>query len=259
MRCDFFLDPRERGEPFDWHVIDPKGKAAFRHMQGLNRVWDELRRRCPKLMLEVNNGGGNSLDLATMRRTYAGWLNDNTGGPHLTRMLQFGANHFMPANYLGMAVGPNADGTGQGDDADFKDVAFLGRMAGEFLLHGRLNRWPQEVQRRARHWVTVYKKIRHLLVKDFYRLLPQPQSQLDWDAAQFSNGPQEGIIFAFRYAGNEQRRRIHLRDVDARGDYRIVNESSGQTQAVLGEQLVTDGLDVELMQNDAKLFSYRCV
>ena len=74
-------------------------------------------------------------------------------------------------------------------------------MAGELFLHGTISEWPAAARARARHWIGVYKRVRHLLMLDYYRLLPQPQSEADWNVMQFAAGSEEGIVFAFRVAG----------------------------------------------------------
>ena len=260
IRGDFFLDPMERGEPFDWNVIDPKGKAAFAHIRGLYGVWDRLRERFPKLMLEINDGGGNSIDLGTMQRHYCGWGNDNCGSPHTCLMMQFGANTFVPPNYMGLAIGPERGGSTTGPDAGYTDRSFIGRMAGELLFHGPLADWPADVIRRAKHWAGVYKRIRHLLVRDYYRLLPQPQSNEEWDAAQFCDDAGDGVVFVSRFGGRTVSESLRLHAVDENIVYRFTNESDGQEQTVSGDQLLSEGLPVELPPDTMALYSYtRCI
>jgi len=260
IRADFGLDPADRrpGEPFGWHLIDPEGKAAFRHVQGLYRVWQTLIERHPDLMLELNNGGGNGIDFGAMRRHYCGWGNDMTSDPHACHNMQLGANQFIQPHFVGLAVGPNRAGKGDGLDASFPDLSFLSRMSGELLLHGALGAWPDEVAGRARHWITVYKKIRHLLVQDYYRLLPPPQSAADWDAGQFCDGSQEGVVFVFRNAGHLDRQFLFLQSLDDKS-YQFRDESSGAETVIAGKELQAEGFCVDLNPNTAKLYSYRCV
>jgi len=192
-----------------------------------------------------------------MRRHYCSWSNDNTWDPHICRMMQLGANRFIPANYMGLAIGPERDGRGSGLDADFSDLSFLSRMAGEFFLQGGIAGWPEEVKRRAKHWISVFKTIRHLLVKDYYRLLPQPQSEQDWDAGQFCDGTHEGVVFVFRCDGRLTRQSLPLRSLDPDKQYRFRDEASGAEEVFPGAELLTGGLRVELQPNSARLYYYR--
>jgi len=132
-------------------------------------------------------------------------------------------------------------------------------MAGKLVLHGALADWPDDVKERARHWVSVYKDIRHLLVKNYYRLLPQPQSDADWDAAQFYDGSREGVVYVFRHHGHVDQQRFKLRALDANRTYRVRDEGTGQQQTVSGKLLTTNGLEVALQLNSAKLYTYRVV
>ena len=256
---DFFLDPLGDRETFSWEMVEPKGKAQFAHIKGLYRVWETLTRRYPKLMLELNNGGGNSLDLGSMSRNHCNWGNDHPEHPHACHMMQLGVNTFIPANYIGLSVGPYKGAITTGFDAGYPDLSFLSRMAGEFIFHGNLADWPPEIHQRAKHWIGVFKKIRHLLVKDYYRLLPQPQSEADWDAAQFCNGPKEGVIFVFRFMGNTDSQLLFLRSLYPDKEYRIGDEADGQEKVISGKDLRTKGLNVAIETNSAKLYYYRAM
>ena len=144
-------------------------------------------------------------------------------------------------------------------DAGFTDLSFISRLAGGLFFQGRLAEWPRETTERAKHWVTVYKNIRHLLVREYYRLLPQPQSVEDWDACQFCDGAECGIVFVFRWAGNRDRQTLLLRAIDAAATYLFANLSDGRETTVAGKQLVGNGFEVDLSRSSAKLFSYRRV
>ncbi len=259
IRADFYTDPMRGEESFHWERVEEKGKTRFAHVQGLYRVWETLTSRHPRLMLELNAGGGNAIDLGSLRRHHCAWLNDSSGDPHSCRMMQLGANTFLPPSYLGLAVGKNRDGPETGLDVGFSDLSFLSRMCGQLLLHGALADWPQEVSRRARHWVGVYKRIRPLLVKDYYRLLPPPQSDAAWDAAQFCDGSERGVVFMFRYAGLQNLNSIVLRSLDADRRYLFEDEGSGERRMLTGEEVLTEGLKVRLAPNSARLFSYHSV
>ncbi len=257
IRADFYTDPMRGEESFHWDLVDSDGKTRFAHVRGLYRVWETLTRRHPRLMLELNAGGGNAIDLGSLRRHHCAWANDMSGHPHSCRMIQLGANSFIPANYMGLAVGPDREGRDNGLDAGFSDQAFLSRMTGQMLLHGGLAAWPPEVLQRARHWVGVYKKIRPLLVKDFYRLLSVPNSEADWDAAQFCDGTREGVVFVFRYLGRRPRHSVFLQSLDAGRRYRLKDEGTGESRVLSGNELMHGGLTVPLAPNSARLFSYR--
>ncbi len=270
VRADFGQDPttfpgqlwavkafKDLKETFSWDLVDPTGKAQFAHVRGLYRVWETLTRKHPTLMLELNDGGGNMMDLGSLRRHHCAWSNDSLGNPHIARMVQLGGNTFMPANYMGAGVGPNQAGRGRGADAGFGDLSFLSRMTGELFLQSVIAAWPPEVKKRAKQWIGVFKRIRHLLVRDYYRLLPQPQSEEEWDAAQFCDGSGEGVIFVFRMTGSRSWQIVFPRALDRDMTYRFTNEADGAEEVIAAGRLLNEGLRVELEPDSAKLYSYR--
>ena len=141
----------------------------------------------------------------------------------------------------------------------FIDLCFLSRMPGRIILGGAVAALPAGVAERARHWVKRYKAIRHLLVKDYYRLLAQPQSDADWDAGQFCDGSRAGVVFVFRDSGYIPRQLLYLRSVDAQKKYRFKDEANGAEQVISGEQLLAGGFCVDLPPNSARLYSYRAL
>ena len=243
--------------------VDATGKFDFAYLRGLYSFWEELLDRYPRLMLECIAAGGNRFDLGTMRRTHVGWFNDLMEHPHVYHTMQLGANSFLPAYYLGSSIGwPQTSPADQPDmvkhtDAGLTDLSFLSRMAGFLILHGYIAHWPPEMRERARKWIGVYKDIRHLLVEDYYRLLPQPQSEADWDAGQFCRGTEEGVVFVFRWAGPAENRDLALRSLEAGRSYAVRDQATGKEEKYSGESLTAQGLPVSLPPNSAKLYSYR--
>jgi len=94
-------------------------------------------------------------------------------------------------------------------------------------------------------------------VQDYYRLLPAPQTDSDWDAGQFCDGTAEGVVFVFRYSGVANYRDLFLRSLDPQGRYRFRNEGNGAERLFSGEQLLSEGFRVELAPNEAEMWSYK--
>jgi len=259
IRWDFNIAPLHI-----FRAVDPTGKVQFDYCAGLYEVWDRLLARYPQLTLECCAGGGNRLDLGSMRRTHCCWFNDNMTHPHISHAMQLSANVFLPAYYLGASLGWPLKGRWKGmralenhPDAELPGLSFLSRMAGEFFLQGRIADWSDEQRARARRWIAVYKNVRHLLVKDYYRLLPQPESEADWDAGQFCDGSEVGVVFVFRWAGATDSLDLPLRQIDDGREYAFRDEASGTEITHRGAELVEKGLSVALAPNSAKLLSYR--
>ncbi len=254
IRADFGGYPIPKEGALTWDEFDPDDKLQFAYVEGKYRVWETLLERHPKLMWELNAGGGNCTDLGSMRRHHCSWGSDMMQ-MHVARMMQLGIASFVPGNFMGEAIingpkGPNAS------DAGLTDIAFLSRMAGSFYVCGCIDTWPEDARERGRRWIRVYKRVRHLLVRDFYRLLPQPQSDQDWDAAQFCDSDREGIVFAFRHCGRTERKSLLLQGVDDAATYKVTDEASGAQQEIAGSTLRDEGLAVSLSPISAKLFAY---
>ena len=79
----------------------------------------------------------------------------------------------------------------------------------------------------------------------------------DWDAGQFCNGTEEGVIFVFRWAGATDRLDLYPRQIDDGSVYELRDEASGKEDTYTGAELVELGLTVELAPGSAKLLSYR--
>ncbi|MDP7398592.1 MAG: alpha-galactosidase [Lentisphaeria bacterium] len=254
IRADFGGYPIPPDGPLTWAMLDPDDKIQFAYVQGKYRVWETLLQRHPKLMWELNAGGGNSIDLGSMRRHHCGWGSDMME-MNASRMMQLGAASFIPGNFMGNAIICDEDGL-RGDDAGLSDISLLSRMAGSFYVCGCIDAWPAEAQQRASRWVALYKRIRHLLVKDFYRLMPQPQSDEEWDAAQFCDGPRQGMVFVFRLQAAAEQQVVVPRGIDPGATYCIRDEGAQETFTMSGEQLGRDGLTVTLAPRSAKLYTY---
>jgi len=243
-------------EPF-WSEMDPTGKAQFVHYEGLYRVWRELIGKYPHVMMHFAAQGGHRQDLGTFRHSHVCWAYEVQSDPHLCHRMQLGGSLFIPSLYLGCNVGPEPKKEHLGLDDGLPDLSFISRMAGTLFVNGVLEKLPPEQANRAKHWIGVYKKIRHLLVKDYYRLLVQPQSEADWDAGQFCDGTYEGVVFVFRYAGATDRQNLFLRALDFGASYIFCDEKNGQEQIYQGTELINQGVLVNLPPNSAKLYSYR--
>lgn len=74
-RQDFNMDPL----PF-WLENDEPGRHGIReikHVNGMYRLWDELRRRFPELIIDNCASGGRRIDVETLRRSVVLFRSDN--------------------------------------------------------------------------------------------------------------------------------------------------------------------------------------
>ena len=245
IRWDYNVDP----QPF-WEAADPSLKVQFGYLEGLYRVLDTLMEQNPDCMIEGCASGGRRIDIGTMKRAHTFWISDHWKDPFVCRYMQARANRFLPGHLLNRTVAVSLD---QGDDG-FDDTAVLSRMLGKLAFDGDIASWSPQLTQQMAIWVGEFKEIRHLLVQDFYQLLPIPTAVEDWDAVQFASySGDEALLFVFAGSGGG-RRKISLRGMKDGDGYVVRRRPGGQPASVLGSKLQTEGLPVELGPGEGALW-----
>ncbi|MBD3242573.1 MAG: hypothetical protein GF331_18430 [Chitinivibrionales bacterium] len=245
-RWDYNIDPGVL-----WRLKDPSNKLQFAYYQGLYRVVDTLMARYPDWMVEMCAGGGRRVDLGTMRRAHTYWFSDHSERAPLCRFMQARANRFLPGHLLNSSVPVGC----RGGDTEYDATTVLSRMLGKLAFDGRVADLTDEQTACMARWVRQFKAIRHLLVQDFYQLLPQPATVEDWDAVQFvSYDGDEAVLFVF--AGNTAATRtLSLKGLTADSSYAVTLVPDGQTRVVSGAELMSQGVTVALEPFEGALLS----
>ena len=121
-------------------------------------------------------------------------------------------------------------------------------MLGSLSFHGDLTVLEGEDLERLGRLTEMYRTIRHLLCEDFYPLLPQPATDAQWEAVQFSKpDASEAIIFAFSGAEPlSDSPTIRAKALDAEATYTIRRLAGATKQTMVGTELMSDGLQVSL-------------
>lgn len=249
-RWDYNINPK-----IYWDKLDPTGKIMFDYVRGLYRVLDTLMAEHPNWMVECCASGGRRIDPGTLRRAHTCWFSDETERPETCRFMQARANRFLPGHLCNSSV---AVGWQQGD-AGFDDAAVLSRMLGKLAFDGDIASWSPEWSARAARWSAVFKDIRHLVVQDFYQLLPMPVSVEDADAVSFVDYEgAEAAVFAF--AGSLPcRQPLRLKGLRPDGVYACTERVSGQRAEISGAALLEEGIPVEVAPQEAVLWHIRAV
>lgn len=194
---------------------DPR-ELWVRYVQGLYRIWGELRQRHPQVIWQSCSGGGGRADLGILRLADQIWVSDNTEAT--ARLgIQEGFSHIFPANTMEAWV----------TDAEHTKIPLEFRfhvsMCGSLGVGGHLLHWSTEERAQAKHWITLYKELRLIIQSgDQYRLM-SPQHG-PFSAVQYMNKERtEGVLFAFRTHIPEPviLPLITLRGLDPRGRYSV--------------------------------------
>ena len=78
LRIDYNIDPLGFWQFLDKQDPDRVGMAEIRYIEGLYRMWDDLRATYPHLAIDDCASGGRRIDLETMSRSIPLWRSDNT-------------------------------------------------------------------------------------------------------------------------------------------------------------------------------------
>ena len=115
-----------------------------RYVQGLYRVWGELRRRHPDVIWEGCSGGGGRVDLGMAALTDQTWVSDNTTPPARLE-IQEGYSLLFPASTMANWVTDRVKGDfADHDNGDYTlEYRFHAAMAGALGVGGNLATWSE--------------------------------------------------------------------------------------------------------------------
>lgn len=169
---------------------DPR-EIWVRYVQGVYRVWGELRSRHPNVIWQSCSGGGGRADLGILRLADQIWVSDNTD-PCARLNIQEGFSQVFPANAMEAWV------TDTGADRLPFEFRMHVSLCGSLGIGGHLKHWIAEQRAQAAHWIAVYKELREIIqLGDQFRLR-SPQ-QHPYSAVQYlSKDKAAGVLFAFR-------------------------------------------------------------
>ena len=252
-RQDFNMDPLSYWRAADTN--DRQGITEIRYIEGLYKLWDELRQQHPDTAIDNCASGGRRIDLETISRAIPLWPSDfmdigglNTGmgiytgsqciKAGLARWVPLfggGVWNFTPYGFRSAMIGGFTFGFNIedrylccGDERKikiWKDVLSKGKT----LLDSD---FPIKLAKKA---IKEWKSIRKFFTGDFHLLLPLTISYHDWCAYQFHrNDLEEGIALFFRrHKSPFPEIEAGLKDIKTKGKYMVslspgFNEKSGQ-------------------------------
>jgi alpha-galactosidase len=215
---------RNASEP-GWPSAEGDARELWvRYVQGVYRVWGELRRRHPKVVWQSCSGGGGRADLGILRLADQIWVSDNTEATARLN-IQEGFSHIFPANTMEAWV---TDANAERISLAFR---FHASMCGSLGVGGHLLHWSEAERKEAAGWISLYKEIRHIVqLGDQYRLRSPQQGP--FSAVQYmSKDRAEGVLFAFRTHIPEpvMLPPLYLRGLDPQALYEIEGEPEARS------------------------------
>jgi alpha-galactosidase len=228
---------------------DPR-ELWVRYVEGVYRVWGELRARHPQVIWQSCSGGGGRADLGILRLADQAWVSDNTEAT--ARLgIQEGFSYVYPANVMEAWV------TDAWRDRIPLEFRFHVSMCGSLGVGGDLLKWSKAERAQAAGLIALYMEIRPIVqLGDQYRLR-SPQAG-PFSAVQYvSKDRREGVLFAFRTHIPEpvQLPPLYLRGLDEETLYEV----EGFPGARSGRAWMRAGLSVSLGEFGSTLRRIRAV
>ncbi|MFH1568437.1 MAG: alpha-galactosidase, partial [Gemmatimonadota bacterium] len=220
LRIDYNIDPLAFWRLADRRDPDRVGMAEIRYVEGLYRLWDDLRAAHPGLLIDNCASGGRRIDLETCCRSIPLWRSDNTcdmvgDDPDVilaaavkNQLMSAGLNRYVPFSTVGqMGASPYLFRSG-----------FNAGIA--FAQDVRPADFPRDLLRQA---IAEAQRLRPYWLGDFYPLIPPTGDPRDWCVLQYHRPEaQDGIVLAFRrhqspITGYE----CPLREIDPQAEYQV--------------------------------------
>jgi alpha-galactosidase len=212
---------RNVSEPGWLHAPGDPKEIWVRYVQGLSRVWGELRLRHPDVIWQSCSGGGGRADVGILHLADQIWVSDNTKA--LDRLqIQHGFSMAYPAIIMEAWV----------TDADRGTLPLSFRfhvsMCGSLGIGGNLLNWSEEERNEAAYWISHYKSLREIIqLGDQYRL--------GYYATQYmSKDFQQGVLFVFNIGQPVQATSVKVRLQGLRPDAIYEIEGLNEVKSGLG-------------------------
>lgn len=141
------------------------------HVANLYRIYEQLRRDHPHVLIEACASGGARTDLAMAARADVFWPSDNTG-PLDRLAIQYGFLHANAPHLLSSWV---TDSPGLFDPRP-RSLAFrfVLAMAGVLGIGADIRHWTPRQRAEAADWIARYKEVRHVITHGTVHLIGGP-------------------------------------------------------------------------------------
>ncbi|MGW3888708.1 alpha-galactosidase [Micromonospora chokoriensis] len=248
LKWDFNRPRTEPGRPGGVAPLDLDGA----HVANLHRIYEQLRRDHPGVLIEACAGGGARTDLAIAARADVFWPSDNTG-PLDRLAIQYGFLHANAPHLLSSWV---TDAPGLFDSRP-RSLAFrfVLAMAGVLGIGADIRAWTPDERAEAADWIARYKEIRDVVTHGEVHLIGGPDQARC--AVQYTAPDENQVVVLAWHTGRldgagllpSRPVRLPLRGLDPAARYRHGD------QAYSGSHLATVGLPVHWSAtHDADLF-----
>ncbi|MBN2559589.1 MAG: NPCBM/NEW2 domain-containing protein [Phycisphaerae bacterium] len=240
LRIDFNIDPLPFWEFLNQQAPERVGIAEIRYIEGLYRMWDDLRAAYPRLLIDNCASGGRRIDLETCSRALPLWRSDNTCdmvGADLGRIAHAAIKNQVMSQGLNRYVPFSTVGQMGSTPYQFRS-GFNGGIA--FAEDCRGADYPRDQLREA---IAEGKRIRPYWLGNSYPLSEPTLDPAAWCVMQYHRQTEsDGILLCFRrerspYASFD----CELREIDPAADYEVTLSAGYQPSSpvtIRGEELL---------------------
>jgi alpha-galactosidase len=228
------------------------GDASYASLVGQYEIFDHLHSSFPDLILE-QCGYGSRLDYGLARTIRSNWMSDASYPSESVRHDALVASCLYPSgDNGGWIVAEDKTLLERANDPAALDTIFRSRMLCLFgfgtllgMLKDRISLFPEPVLEAARRNMAVFKRYRHLLQQDSYRLLDGAKDQPQ--AIQFvATSGDESVVMVFTAESKNKTVPLPLRGLRKNTDYEITFTNSHQTLQAASQDLLSKGIEVVL-------------
>jgi alpha-galactosidase len=248
IRWDFNFDPLPYWRALD--AEDRQGITEMKYIEGIYKLWDDLRASNPGLVIDQCAGGGRRNDIESMARGVPLWHSDmqcNGAQPAADQLQNGGLWRWVPLHGCGVfGLEPS--------------YAFRSAMTGgDIMAVAEENDSPEAKARYEegmKRTLAVFKKVRPLMLGDFYPLFPHLEAEDVWYGYQFHNEKLDaGCALIFRREQcADPRTSVSLRGVNPGTVYLVENQDTGVKTKMKGTELQKLTVEVAQKPGSALIF-----
>lgn len=256
FRMDFNMEPLQ-----SWRITDEMyrgGMNEIKYVMNLYKLWDDLRAKYPRLIIDNCASGGRRIDIESLKRTVPVWKTDAycepTRDPDVVQTQIFGFNRFVPYSG-GVCKKPG--------DTYATRSAYAPAYVGSWWWTDR----PTPTEEQFDHMVKMcgeYRALQPYFSCDFYPL-ENPGWSPDhggWAAYRYDRPDLcDGIVMAFRRSGsNCETSRYKLVNLESEKTYSVTDIDTKEEKRYKGKDLINDGLTVTIGERyQSKIFIYKAI
>jgi alpha-galactosidase len=228
--------------------------ASYAALVGQYEIFQHLHQTFPDLVLE-QCGYGSRLDYGLARTIRANWLSDASFPSDAVRRNALAAGYLYPcADNGAWIVVEDPDLLKSAGDPVMLDTIFRSRMISLFgfgTLNGQLKQrislLPEPILAAAHRNTTLYKRYRHLLQHDCFRLLNPGDAAGQPQAVQFvSPDGEEAVVLVFCSEAPNDSIQLPLRGLHKDRSYNVTFANDGSVTEKNGRELLSQGITVSL-------------